>query len=217
MKNFHLLFWCLLVAIPALGQTHTIDNDTLHIVGYASDNDVAVNTFYNAVTEVEVAWNVLDIQIPDGWEYSFCFPNCYPIGVTQSTSAFPANSQQYLNCHVYPNGIPGSGTIQLLIETNELHQDTVTWVASFEEGSNTGLINHASHGIEIQQTANSLSMCGVPIGAEARLYDSKGARLMSFVADNDCGTFSLGHKSGFHIVTVESEGKIILRQKFVFH
>jgi len=64
MKNFHLLFWSLLVAIPGLGQTHTIDNDTLHIVGYESVNDVAVNTFYNAVTEVEVALNVLDFQIP---------------------------------------------------------------------------------------------------------------------------------------------------------
>ena len=36
---------------------------------------------------------------------------------------------------------------------------------------------------------------------------------MSFVAKNDCGTFSLGHMSGFHIVTVESESKIIFRQK----
>ncbi|MGB0180096.1 MAG: hypothetical protein ACPF8U_08560, partial [Flavobacteriales bacterium] len=88
---------------------------------------------------------------------------------------------------------------------------------SFEEDSNTGLVDHSSHGIEIQQTTNSLLMCGLPIGAEARLYDSKGSRLMSFVADNDCGTFSVGHKSGFHIVTVESEGKTIFRQKFVFH
>ena len=87
MKNFHLLFWCLVVAIPALGQTHTIDNDTLYIVGYTSDNDVAVNTYYNALTAVEVGWNVLDVQIPDGWEYSFCFPNCYPIGVTQASSS----------------------------------------------------------------------------------------------------------------------------------
>ena len=216
MKNLHLLLWCLGATVPAFGQTHAIDNDTLYISGSASDNNVAVNTYYNAITEAEVDWNVLDVQIPDGWEFSFCFPNCYPIGVTQSTSAFPANSQQYLNCHVYPNGVPGSGTIQMLIETNELYQDTVTWLATFEEVSNIGLIRHASHGIETQQSANGLSICDLPPGAEVLLYDSQGALLMSFVAKNGCGTFSLGHMSGFHIVTVESESKIIFRQKFVF-
>lgn len=215
MKNLHLLLWCLGSTFPAFGQTHAIDNDTLYISGSASDNDVAVNTYYNAITEVEVDWNVLDVQIPDGWEFSFCFPNCYPIGVIQSTFAFPANSQQYLNCHVYPNGVPGSGTIQLLIETNELYQDTVTWLATFEEVSNIVPVHHAFHALEIQQTPKDLSICDLPPGADVRLYNSQGALLMSLVAKNDCETFSLGHMSGFHIVTVESESKIIFRQKFV--
>lgn len=216
MKNLLSLLLCVVFTCPAFGQTHTIDNDTLYISGFATDNDVAANTYFNAITDVDVVWNVLDAQIPFGWEFSFCFPICYPTGVTQSANAFPANSQQYLNCHVYPNGFPGSGTIQLLIETNEVSQDTVTWMASFEEASNIGLVNQASRDIEIQQTSNSLSMCAVPHGAEAKLYDSKGALAMSLVAEGDCVSFSLGHKSGLHILTIECESEIIFRQKFVF-
>ena len=110
--------------------------------------------------------------------------------------------------------VPGSGTIQLLIETNELYQDTVTWLATFEEVSNIVPVHHASHALEIQQTKD-LSICDLPPGADVRLYNSQGALLMSLVAKNDCETFSLGHMSGFHIITVESESRIILRQKFV--
>lgn len=216
MKKVVIFILCVVFAMPAFSQTHTIDNDTLYISGHPGDNNVAANTYFNAITDVEVAWNVLDVQIPDGWEYSFCFPSCNIIGITQSTSTFPANSQQYLNCHVYPNGVAGSGTIQMLIETNELYQDTVTWVASFEEITNIGIADQGSHGIEIQQTHNNLTMCALPQGAKAKLFDSKGALVMSLRANNDCGTFSLGHRSGFHVLTVESASKIIFRQKFVF-
>jgi hypothetical protein len=37
------------------------------------------------------------------------------------------NSEQYLNCHIYPNSTPGSGLIKMEITTNLLHKDTITW------------------------------------------------------------------------------------------
>ena len=60
----------------------------------------------------------------------FCFPNCYEPGITSGNKLFLNNTEQYLNCHIYPNNVPGTGVIEMEITTNGLYRDTVVWVGT---------------------------------------------------------------------------------------
>ena len=214
MKHIKMLFVLVVITATATSQTHTIDNDTLYISGVSSDYDVAAHTYYNTFSDVEVSWQVLDFQIPYGWEYSFCFPICYAIGVTESTSEFPANSQQYLNCHVYPNGFPGTGTIRMLIETDGAEQDVVTWIASFEDVSNTEVV-HPSQ-IEVQQTADELLVTSLPEQALVSLFDLNGRLVTRSTATHERETIStLSLKGGLYILAVRSKDNLVLRRKII--
>jgi len=86
------------------------------------------NTYYNALDSVTVHWEIVESNVPLGWTYSNCFPNCFAPGVKNGTNSFLPNSQQYLNCHFYPNNIPGTGVVKMKITTNQSYVDTVTWV-----------------------------------------------------------------------------------------
>ena len=213
MKHLKMLFVLVMVSATATSQTHTIVNDTLYISGVSSDNDVAAHTYYNTFSDVEVSWHVLDVQIPDGWEYSFCFPICYSIGVTESTNEFPSNSQQYLNCHVYPNGFPGTGTIRMLIETDGVQQDVVTWMASFEDLSNTE-VAHPSQ-ITVQQSADELLMTSLPKEALVSLFDLNGRLVTSSKATNGRGAISTLSLKGLYILCVRSRNHLVFSRKII--
>ena len=62
--------------------------------------------------------------MPNEWEFSICFPSCYDSGVTSGTSNFSASTNQYLNCHFYPNNTAGQGVVKMEITTNLTARDT---------------------------------------------------------------------------------------------
>ncbi len=166
----------LLVSAPvlALAQTHDIDDHNLFMDGTVSDADVSANTYFNAMADVLVEWSVLDANLPDGWDFSFCFPDCHPIGVESGTNVFDADSEHYLNCHVYPNNISGTGHLSMLLTTNSASVDTVTWWVTIEE------FNHvASNAKQPIQTfpnpfASVLNVQGVPMGSSIEWYNAQG-------------------------------------------
>ena len=108
-------------------QSHSIDTLNLEMVGTTLFENVSSNTYYNTNDSCVVYWSVVEVSIPNGWEYSFCFPDCYPIGQSSGQDNFMPNEQIYLGCHFYPNQILGFGTIKLEIITNGIYTDTVTW------------------------------------------------------------------------------------------
>ena len=128
MKKIFLL----LLFIPNIfiGQTHSIDQYTLQMHGNTDDNDISVNTFYNALDTCNVSWNIIKDSLPSQWNFSICFPDCYIQGLSHAQSVFLPNEQIYLNCHMYPNGQAGTGILQMEITTNNLQKDTVTWTGS---------------------------------------------------------------------------------------
>ena len=102
----------------------------------------------------------------------------------------------------------------MLIETNELYQDTVTWWHPSKRSQTSVQLIKVLMELRFNKRTTTHD---VRLTEElTKLFDSKGALVMSLRANNDCGTFSLGHRSGFHVLTVESASKIIFRQKFVF-
>lgn len=112
------------------GQSHTIDDYEVILEGTIAETSPAQNTYYNALEEVSLTWHIVGLEGPSEWDFSFCFPNCYDIGVTEGDLNFTAGTEQYLNCHVYPNQTPGTGMVQMEIVTNGTAVDTVTWLVT---------------------------------------------------------------------------------------
>lgn len=128
MKKLIILFLC--IASIGFSQTYSIDDYNLFMSGNNLDFDINVNTYYNSFDTCNISWKIIKDSIPVEWEMSFCFPDCYPVGVVNSQSLFLPMQNNYLNCHIYPNGVAGEGVIQMEITTNNSQKDTVSWVGS---------------------------------------------------------------------------------------
>ena len=51
---------------------------------------------------------------------------------------FSAGTNQYLNCHFYPNNTAGQGVVKMEITTNSNVIDTVVWIGAAVESTNLG-------------------------------------------------------------------------------
>ena len=111
-------------------QSNYIEELFVELSGNASNADFSNNTYFIANSACNVSWQVIRDSIPNGWEFSFCFPNCYDPGVTTGNSFFSENTEQFLNCHIYPNNIAGNGFIEMEITTDNTYKDTLVWSAS---------------------------------------------------------------------------------------
>ena len=109
-------------------QTHSINDTLINLSDDCNVTNFYGNTYYNAYDSVSVDWRIIKSTMPNEWIFSNCFPNCYDAGVLSGSLEFPPNSEQYLNCHFYPNNTPGIGTVKMEITTNNQLVDTVTWI-----------------------------------------------------------------------------------------
>jgi hypothetical protein len=125
MKTLLLILLC--IPMMSFGQTHTIDDYNITLTDDASVSDFYQNTYYNALDAVEISWQIITDSMPNNWDFSICFPMCTAIGVANGSGNFNPNTQQYLNCHFYPNNTPGTGVLRMEITTNQNYIDTVTW------------------------------------------------------------------------------------------
>ena len=130
MYKLVLFFFLALTSQSIFAQTHIIEELFVELSGEATANDFSNNTYYQAIDSCSVSWQIISDSVPDGWLVSFCFPNCYEPGVTSGTSIFTDSTDQYLNCHIYPNNVSGTGVVKMEITTNNTHKDTVVWSAT---------------------------------------------------------------------------------------
>ena len=212
-----LLSTLLIGLIPAIGigQSHNIDDDELFMSGTIEDLDINVNTYYNAIDAVQVDWSIIEANIPEGWEFSFCFPNCHPIGVMEANAQFPATSEQYLNCHVYPNGIAGEGLLRMQLMTNGTALDTVTWHATIDAVS--GLDNEQAAGIQAFPVpcSSQLQLEGVPTGATVVLQNQAGAVVREFRVTSVQRTVIDGLTPGAYVLTTNLHGHVVDRRRIL--
>ena len=139
-----LIYIFLLFSIISFGQNHSIDQYNLQMSGNTNDNDISINTYYNTLDTCSISWNIIKDSLPSQWDFSFCFPDCYALGVANAQNIFFPNEQVFLNCHMYPNGQEGDGIIQMEIITNNLYKDTVTWIGSINSISFIDELNPSS-------------------------------------------------------------------------
>ena len=201
-----------LMPVLAFGQSHSIDQHELFMSGTVEDLDININTYYNAIDAVQVEWSIVETDVPEGWEYSFCFPNCHPIGVVEANAQFPAASEQYLNCHVYPNGIAGAGILRMQLTTNGAAQDTVTWHATIDAVS--GLENRQAAGIQAFPVpcVGQLQLEGIPAGATVILQDQGGAPVRKLRATSAQRTLIENLTPGVYVLTTTLNGQLVDRR-----
>jgi hypothetical protein len=108
-------------------QSFNVDDTDITIDACTGCVSAANNTYLNALSDETVYWSIIDVNIPEGWEFSNCFPNCYPIGTTSGELSITSGQQYYLNCHIYPNEIMGEGTITMQISDNKGTVEEVAW------------------------------------------------------------------------------------------
>jgi plastocyanin len=118
--------------------THTIDDYTIELSDISSVSDFYQNTYYNALEACDISWQIVEAEMPNEWEFSICFPSCYDPGVISGTANFSASTNQYLNCHFYPNNTAGQGVVKMEITTNSNAIDTVVWIGTAVESTNLG-------------------------------------------------------------------------------
>lgn len=202
-----------LMPILTFGQSHSIDQHELFMSGTVDDVSTAINTHYNAIDAVQVEWTIIETDVPQGWEYSFCFPNCHPIGVVEANAQFPAASQQYLNCHVYPNGIAGEGILRMQLTTNGAAQDTVTWHATIDAVSS--LNDELAAGIQAFPVpcVGQLQLEGIPAGATVVLQDQAGATVRELRATSAQRTVIDNLTPGAYVLTTTLDGKVVDRRR----
>lgn len=204
-----------LMPILAFGQSHSIDQHELFMSGTVEDLDININTYYNAIDAVQVEWSIVETDVPEDWEYSFCFPNCHPIGVVEANAQFPAASEQYLNCHVYPNGIAGEGILRMQLTTNGAAQDTVTWHATIDAVS--GLENRQALGIQAFPVpcVGQLQLEGIPAGATVVLQDEAGATVRELRATSAQRTLIDNLTPGVYVLMTTLNGQLVDRRRIL--
>jgi len=136
-----LIYIFLVFSINSFGQTHSIDQHNLQMSGNNINNDISINTYYNSLDTCNISWSIIKDSLPSQWDFSFCFPDCYGVGIANAQDIFFPNQQNFLNCHMYPNGQEGQGILQMEIITNNLYKDTVTWIGTVSSISFTDELN----------------------------------------------------------------------------
>ncbi len=137
MKNL-LTLLLIICLFSSTAQSFTIQNNYMTASGSSTDNEFAENTYLDALNNGTIFWSIVLDSIPQGWEFSNCFPSCYPIGITNGTLNMVQGDSYYLNGHFYPNNIAGEGKMIMEIDDGNGTIQQVTW---YGIAGSVGIIN----------------------------------------------------------------------------
>ena len=108
-------------------QSYLVQELFVELTGNATNADFSNNTYYFAYDSCDVSWQVIRDSIPEGWKAFFVFPTVMSQELLLNNKLFLNNTEQFLNCHIYPNNVPGVGVIEMEITTNSVYKDTLVW------------------------------------------------------------------------------------------
>ena len=115
-----------LISLNNWAQSFTVQSNSVTLNGSPNVQDFNDNTYLDAFSTETLTWSIVADSMPSSWDYSNCFPNCYPIGTTNGTLSITNGQSYYLNGHIYPNNTPGEGYWTMEI-TNGTTTELVTW------------------------------------------------------------------------------------------
>lgn len=116
----------------------SITDAEVNVSGNHSDSDFYQNTYavYSGEGELDVNWQREIVSTPEGWEFSNCFPSCFPKEKASGEVTMLGGEDTYLNTHFYPNGVAGTAQVKIIITLQDAPE------TSFEAlfiGTATGL------------------------------------------------------------------------------
>ena len=126
MKNILLLF-IILLGSKFMGQSFTIQQNNMTLSGLSTSGDFSQGTYLDALANDSLTWSIVSDSLPSIWDFSLCFPNCYPIGSNSGNLIITNGDSYYLNCHIYPNNTTGEGYITMEITNSSGVTEQVTW------------------------------------------------------------------------------------------
>lgn len=137
MKNIF-FYVSILVAFNSYSQSFSVQNNSVSLTGLSLDFDFSQNTYLDAYADDSLTWNIISDSLPSSWGFSYCFPNCYSIGVTSGELVISNGQSYFLNCHIYPNNTSGEGYITMEISNNSGNTEEVKW---YGVAGSVGIVN----------------------------------------------------------------------------
>ena len=122
-----LLIVSILISINLIGQSFVLQQNNISMNGQPSSTEFSEFTYLEALSNDELTWNIIVDSLPSSWEYSYCFPSCYSVGVSNGSLNTISGQEYLLNCHIYPNNKSGEGIIQMEITNGNETTEIVTW------------------------------------------------------------------------------------------
>jgi len=138
MMKKSLLIISIVFSINLIGQSFVLQQDNISMNGQPTSNEFSEFTYLEALNNDILTWNIIVDSLPSPWEYSYCFPSCHNIGVSNGSLNIVGGQQYLLNCHIYPNNKSGEGIIQMEITNGNETTEIVTWHVV---AGNVGFIN----------------------------------------------------------------------------
>ena len=134
-------FFCvsILVAFNSYCQSFSVQQNNVSLNGLSSNFDFSENTYLDALADDSLIWNIISDSLPSSWDFSYCFPNCYSIGVTTGNLVISNGQSYFLNCHIYPNNTSGEGFITMEITDGAGTSELVTW---YGVAGSVGIVNN---------------------------------------------------------------------------
>ena len=126
MKNLPFIF-ALLISMNFTAQSFSLQQNNISMSGQPTNTEFSEFTYLEALSNDVLNWNIIFDSMPSPWDYSFCFPTCYNIGVSNGSLNIVGGQQYLLNCHIYPNNKSGEGIIQMEITNGSQSTEIVTW------------------------------------------------------------------------------------------
>lgn len=125
-QKLYLSFFIIFSFTFSIAQSFSIQSNNIFVNGLDTDNDFYQNTYLDALSNTSLSWSIIVDSMPSQWEFSNCFPNCYPIGVTSASINVTNGQSYYLNGHFYPHNTPGEGFFTMEI-TDSITTELITW------------------------------------------------------------------------------------------
>ncbi len=197
------------------------------LYGQATDSDFYgdVDLINNTSGTLQMTWELVNQNLPSGWEFSFCDPSaCRPKGAT--TADFPlvvSSSSNYLNVHFYPNGTAGTGTLTVkLFETSAPNDTLLITYTGIAQGTTN--ITEVKESIAFSQnypnpsngnTNIDVSIEGNFRNASIKVYNAIGTQVESYPIISGNETIRINNQlpGGIYLYSLEVNGNVVGTKK----
>lgn len=143
MKHFYLQISILVLCFfstAAFAQFTVAPNPAINSDFSYFEQDVVANSFITNTSDgpIAVNWYRNIISLPEGWTTAVCDINlCYLDFVSSENFVLQGQAEGNLDVHVYPDGTPGSATIELKVVSEDFPEDTTYVMFVFDAALNT--------------------------------------------------------------------------------